>query len=202
MPDKDTKFSVLDHKGNSLDELGISEGISEVIVTTEKDGRPNAAPVGIIRRGESLRVRLFKDSHTYENVIAKKQLVANVVCDPWLVVEAALSDLSEDHFQDHEDLPVLKDACAWALFDCEIIGGNPLVVPLKLVRGEVLKREVHAINRGTNAVVEAAVHATRYLVFGRDEQLIEIKRLMRIVERCGGPRDLEAMKSLFLHLGI
>lgn len=185
-----------------LDELGIFEGISEVIVTTEKDGRFNAAPIGIIRRGESLRVRLFKYSHTYENVIATRRLVANVISDPLLIVEAALFDLSDDHFQERENLPVLKDAHAWALFDCEVIDGNPLVVPLKLVRGEVLKREVHAINRGTNAVVEAAVHATRYKVFGKDEQLIEIKRLMRIVEMCGGPRDLEAMKCLCLHLGI
>ncbi|WP_369425263.1 DUF447 domain-containing protein, partial [Methanothrix sp.] len=40
-----------------LDELGILPGINEVIVTTERDGVPNAAPIGIIR-GESITVRL------------------------------------------------------------------------------------------------------------------------------------------------
>ena len=43
----------------ALDELGILEGINEVIATTESEGRINAAPIGIIRSEDRLYVRLF-----------------------------------------------------------------------------------------------------------------------------------------------
>ena len=39
---------------DGLDELGIQDGINEVIATTEMSGRINAAPLGIIRDGDSL----------------------------------------------------------------------------------------------------------------------------------------------------
>ena len=34
---------------DALDELGILDGINEVIATTERSGRINAAPLGMIR---------------------------------------------------------------------------------------------------------------------------------------------------------
>ena len=185
-----------------LSELGIYDGISEVIVTTERNGIPNAAPIGIIKRGESISVRLFRGSHTYENVIATHQLVANVTHDPWIFVEAALTELPELCFQRREGLAVLKGAEAWAHFSCALAGDDPLVVHLKLVSGEVMRREVRAFNRGTNAILEAAVHATRYLALKDGDHLADVKRLMQIVKRCGGPGDLEAMRRLEKHLGI
>ncbi|MDD1749810.1 MAG: DUF447 family protein, partial [Methanothrix sp.] len=95
---------------DALDELGILDGINEVIATTERSGRINGAPIGIIRDGDSLYVRLFLGTHTYENVLTKGWFVANISHDAWLFAETALEDLPQEYFTRREDLPVLKDA--------------------------------------------------------------------------------------------
>jgi hypothetical protein len=143
-----------------LDELGIRDGINEVIATTERAGKINAAPIGIIRDEDSLYVRLFLGTHTYENVLTKGWFVANITHDAWLFAETALEDLPPEYFTRREDLPVLKDAEAWGLFKCE------------------------------------AVAATRYLALRADSYFMELINMQRIINRCGGPREREAMDRL------
>ncbi len=180
----------------TLEDLGILDGINEVIATTEKDGRINAAPLGIIRDGERLYIRLFLGSHTYENILASGWFVANVTHDAWLFAETALEDLTPNHFMRCEGLPVLKDAEAWGLFRCEPFALDIIIAEVKLVKGEVLKKDFRAFNRGANLVVEAAVAATRYLALRTDSYYEEMMRLQRIINRCGGPREREAMDML------
>ena len=44
-----------------IGELGIFDGINEIIATTENErGAPNAAPLGLIKNGDALSVRLVK----------------------------------------------------------------------------------------------------------------------------------------------
>jgi uncharacterized protein len=180
-----------------LDELGLLDGINEVIVTTNRDGTPNAAPIGLIRDGRSLKVRLFVGTHTYESIIKDKNFVANVVHDPMLFVEAALSELPEDSFQEREGLLTLKDAEAWALFKCsDAFPLDIVIAEVEFVKGEVLRRDYRAFNRGVNLVVEAAIAATRYLALNADSYFEEIIKLERIVKRCGGPKEREAMQRL------
>lgn len=179
-----------------LEGLGILDGINEVIATTEKNGVINAAPLGIIRDGESLYIKLFLGTHTYENVLAKGWFVANITHDSWIFAETALEDLTPDYFVCRDGLPILKDAEAWALFKCEPFPLDIIITKVELVKGEVLRRDFRAINRGANLVVEAAVAATRYLALRTDSYYEEIMKIKRIVERCGGPREKEAMERL------
>jgi len=183
--------------GNAgLDELGILDGINEIIATTETRGRVNAAPLGIIREGDSLYVRLFLGSHTYENVLTRGWFVANVSHDSWLFAETALEDLPQEHFTRREGLPILKDAEAWGLFKCEAFATDIIIANVELVRGEVLRKDFRAVNRGANLVVEAAVAATRYMALGTDSYFEDLMRMQRIINRCGGPREREAMDRL------
>ncbi len=180
----------------TLEDLGILDGINEVIATTEKDGRINAAPLGIIRDDGRLYIRLFLGSHTYENILASGWFVANVTHDAWLFAETALEDLTTNHFMRREGLPVLKDAEAWGLFRCEPFALDIIIAEVKLVKGEVLRKDFRAFNRGASLVVEAAVAATRYLALRTDSYYEEMMRLQRIINRCGGPREREAMDGL------
>ncbi|HOV81061.1 MAG TPA: DUF447 family protein [Methanothrix sp.] len=183
--------------GNAgLDELGILDGINEIIATTETRGRVNAAPLGIIREGDSLYVRLFLGSHTYENVLTRGWFVANVSHDSWLFAETALEDLPQEHFTRREGLPILKDAEAWGLFKCEAFATDIIIANVELVRGEVLRKDFRAVNRGANLVVEAAVAATRYMALRTDSYFEDLMRMQRIINRCGGPREREAMDRL------
>lgn len=180
-----------------IEELGIFDGINEIIATTEGEkGAPNAAPLGLIREGDRLSVRLFVGSHTRENILTRGKFVANVSHDPMLFVETALGDIPEDMFVLRDGEVTLRDAEAWALFKCEPTDLDISLPEAEFVKGEVLRREFRAMNRGVNLVVEAAVAATRYVALRSDLYLEEIFRIRRIVGRCGGPREIEAMDRL------
>jgi hypothetical protein len=179
-----------------LEELGILDGINEVIATTEKDGVINAAPLGIIKDGESLYIKLFLGTHTYDNVLANGWFVANITHDSWIFAETALEDLTQDYFVRRDGLPILKDAEAWAHFECKPFPLDIVIAKVEPVKGEVLRKDFRAFNRGANLVVEAAVSATRYLALRTDSYYEEIMKTKRIVERCGGPREREAMERL------
>lgn len=180
----------------SLNELGILEGINEIIATTEKDGVINAAPLGIIRDGDNLYIRLFGGTHTYDNVLANGWFVANITHDAWIFAETALEDLTPDHFTRRDGMPVLKDAEAWGLFKCEAFPLDIVIAKIELVKGEVLRRDFRAFNRGASLVIEAAVAATRYLALRTDSYYDELMKMQRIINRCGGPREREAMERL------
>lgn len=180
-----------------IEELGIFDGINEIIATTEGEkGAPNAAPLGLIKEGDRLSVRLFVGSHTRDNILAGGKFVANVSHNPMLFVETALGDIPEDMFVLRDGELTLRDAEAWALFRCEPKDLDISLPEAEFVRGEVLRREFRAVNRGINLVVEAAVAATRYVALRSDHYLEEIFRIRRIVGRCGGPKEIEAMDRL------
>lgn len=179
-----------------LGELGIFDGINEIIATTESDGVINAAPIGIIKDGDSLYIRLFTGTHTYDNILKNGWFVANVTHDAWLFAETALEDLTQNHFFRCDGLPVLKDAEAWGLFKCEPFPLDIVIAKVELVKGEVLRKDFRAFNRGTCLVIEAAVAATRYLALRTDSYYEELMKMRRIINRCGGPREREAMDRL------
>jgi len=180
----------------ALKDLGILDGINEVIATTEDKGRINAAPVGIIKDGGSLFVRLFSGTYTYDNFLANGWFVANITHDAWLFAETALEDLAPDCFMRRDSLPVLRSAEAWGLFKGEPFALDIIITKVELVKGEVLRKDFRACNRGANLVIEAAVAATRYLALRADSYYEELIRLQRIINRCGGPREREAMDRL------
>ncbi|HNX09071.1 MAG TPA: DUF447 family protein [Methanothrix sp.] len=180
----------------ALDDLGILDGINEVIATTEVKGRINAAPLGIIRDGDSLYVRLFLGTHTYENVLTRGWFVANITHDAWVFAETALEDLPAEYFDRKEELPILKDAEAWGLFKCEAFATDIIIAKVELIKGEVLRKDFRACNRGANLVIEAAVAATRYLALRADSYFDELMKMQRIINRCGGPRERDAMDRL------
>jgi hypothetical protein len=194
----------------NLQEAGIGEGISEVIVTTRSAaGMPNAAPVGIItgiddeQPGKSKHyVKLYKGSQTLENVLETSTVVANVTDDAVLFVKAALEHLSELYLSDLEGVPVLTKANAWIVFTSVLIEERKdyfyfQVLP-QLVK--INRKEVKAINRGLNAVIEAAILATRFELAKDEQERAEMRKRVaeyaEIVEKCGGRREKEALGIL------
>ena len=180
----------------ALDELGILEGINEVIATTETDGRINAAPMGIIRSEDRLYMRLFLGTHTYENILTRKWFVANVTHDAWIFAETALEDLPPEYFTHSDGLPILKDTEAWLLFECDPFASDIIIANIEPVKGELLRKDFRAINRGANLVIEAAVAATRYMSLRSDSYFEELIKTQRIINRWGNSREIEAMERL------
>ena len=200
-------------------EAGIGEGISEVIVTTQSvSGVPNAAPIGIItatnnnnskgkdkdENENNYFVKLYKTSKTLSNVQETNKLAANVTDDAVLFVKAAFEPLTESQFSLFNGFPVLKEANSWILFDCAFSEKSSesghFVFQLTPLAVKINRKEVKAINRGLNAVIEAAIIATRYAITEDGRDRAEREKLMalyaRIVEKCGGSREKEALEIL------
>lgn len=176
----------------------LTEGINEVIATTDR----NAAPMGIINRSGSLHMVLFRGSHTARNVARDRWVVANFIFDPVIYVRTAFDDLPQDAFvsEDIGGMAIcrLRDVEAWAVFaaDVERSSGEAFVVRLNPLKEEVLDLRLHPVNRGFASIVEATVHATRY-VRNRDPWLGRlIEHHSALVRKCGGAREWEALELL------
>lgn len=201
----------------------IGEGVNETIVTTvSKDGVPNAAPVGIICKDEKVLVKLYP-STTCRNVIDSGYLVANITHDPMLFVMAALGDIDDGYFERMEcgnapDTCTLgtctPDICAFAfmrligcsciLFKCERLtdGTEPEVFSLKPVSAIIEKQVPVPVNRGFNALIEACVAATRFVLFRDVESLDIIKTSKVLVNKCGSRQDKDAFEQLLQKTGV
>ncbi|RXE56242.1 hypothetical protein ABH15_08865 [Methanoculleus taiwanensis] len=176
----------------------LTEGINEVIATT----RGNAAPMGIICRGASPHMVLFRGSHTAENVVRDGWIVANFVYDPVLYVRTAFDDLPKEAFLEEEVcgrmMQRLADAEAWIAFDAAVerSSSEAHVVRLTPLREEVVSLRLHPVNRGFNSIVDATVHATRYVRTGDPWLGDLIGHHAGLVRKCGGARELEALDLL------
>jgi hypothetical protein len=176
----------------------LAEGINEVIATTDC----NAAPMGIINRSGSLHMVLFRGSHTARNIARDRWVVANFVFDPVLYVRTAFDDLPREAFvrEEVDGLVVsrLRDVEAWTAFaaDVERSSDEAIIVRLIPVKEEVLGLRLHPVNRGFYSIVDATVHATRY-VRNRDPWLGQlIEHHAGLARKCGGPREWEALELL------
>jgi uncharacterized protein len=181
----------------------LSEGINEVIATT----RFNAAPMGIICRDSQMKMALFTGSHTAQNIGRERWVVANIVHDPVLYVTTAFSDLSQDAFLpvtvNGREMHRLAQADAWQAFDVVIEhwGIESMTLRLSPLHDEILSPTPRPVNRGFNSIIDATVHATRYVISHDPELKKLIDYHAGIVRRCGGKRESEALELLMKNLG-
>ncbi len=168
-----------------------------IFTTVSSDGIPNAAPMGLHRKGSRLFARIY-NSKTLDNISSKNMAAANIVDDPLLFVRSSLSDLEPERFEFAEGFPVLEDALGWLFFYCRCKKGeNISVVELSPINGKIIKKKIQPINRGFNAVIEASIHATRYVILKERKYLDCIGYCNTIVRKCGGTREKEAMRLLY-----
>lgn len=187
-PDETTR------KESIMQDQILQEGINEVIGTTHM----NAAPMGVILRGRRYTLALFKGSHTAENIIRDGWFVANLIHDPVIYVESAFGDLPDDAFTTEtiNGTPMhrLAAAEAWVAFRAEVIGesGEAYSILLTPLQEEVIVRSIRPVNRGFNAIIEAAVHATRYIMNHDPKLEWLIRHHLALARKCGGEREKEA----------
>jgi len=186
----------------NLDDFGIHEGISEVILSTlSEDFVPNAAPIGLHRKDWRLFAMIY-NSTTLKNILVNPWAAANIVDDPVIFVKSALSDLGVENFENIDSFPVLKNSLGWVIFDCTPKKGeNISIVEMTPVKGKIHHRVIKPVNRGFNAVIEASIHATRFVGKKDQEYLRQIAYCNTIVNKCGGNQEKEAMKMLYELIG-
>ncbi len=139
---------------------------------------------------------------TLDNILSNHVAAANIVHDPVLFVKSALSELGPEEFEYAARFPILKDVQGWIRFDCICKRGKDIsVVEFSLCEATINKRIIKPVNRGFNAVIEAAIHATRYVILKEPKYLEHINYYNAIVKKCGGAREKEAMRLLYELIG-
>ena len=184
---------------DDISRFSVEKGhIYEVILSTfSEDGRPTAAPMGIIfADDESLIVRPFKTSLTFQNLKAKGCGVANITSDPALFYATAFKWMEKnretllDRFERARsvDAPRIKGAEGYVEFAVErAVDENEdrgrFRCPIRMA--EVGTGSVKPYCRSTFATIECVIHATRvheYLSRGSTDRA---NRLTKLIEYYG-----------------
>ena len=177
--------------------------ILETIVTTvAEDGAVNCAPMGVEWGEDSIVLKPFIETATYRNALATRTAVVNLVDDVRVFARAAIEN------PQYPTVPavvvrgvVLADCCSWRELKIRAIDSTP---PRSRLDAAVVhhgvRREFLGFNRARNAVLEAAIYATRLHLLPRAFVESELQRLQVIVDKTAGVQEFEAMALLTEHV--
>src|SRR3990170_685398 len=180
-----------------LADLGFQKGVivETVVSTYGEDGKPNAAPMGVVMEDpQRIVIRPHTSSLTYKNLQSKRCAVVNVTSDPELFYRTAFKEANPEGriplgwFQRAEtvDAPRMRMADATievelkdtSNFDKERINA---LCQVKLIRASKVLPQVYC--RALYAVIESVVHATRIKVLiGADPEQERVQSLLNMVD--------------------
>jgi len=178
-----------------LADLGFQKGvIMETVVSTYgEDGKPNAAPMGVVmENAHRIVIRPYTSSSTYKNLQSKKCAVVNVTSDPELFYRTAFKEANpegnvpQEWFEKAEivDAPRLRKADALieiSVADVTSLGAEKVKVScdVKLIKAaRILPR---AYCRALFATIEAIIHATRVKTFLASDQEKQALKLLATI---------------------
>lgn len=172
--------------------------IEAIVTTVDEAGEANFAPMGVtIEQGE-IFIRPYKDSVTYRNLIATGTAVVNLTDAIRLFAESAVSSPQFPTFAaEMVKGLVLIDACSY--YECSVVhaetASERATFRCKILKKGIL-REFIGFNRAKNAILEAAILATRVRLIGAAQIREECRRLAEIVQKTGGEQEVLAMQYL------
>ncbi len=170
--------------------------VETIFSTLDESGKPNFAPMGIVWGEEFVTVRPFRTSHTFRNLVSSGHGVANLSDDVLAYVQCALYDAVLPNFP-AKLVPgaVFSSTCSWREVALVTQAGTAERAELSCrVVFEGKQKDFLGFRRAANAVIEAAILATR-LAFHEHEAVIEsLNRYGHIVEKAGDENDREAFQ--------
>jgi hypothetical protein len=181
-------------------------GLYEVIASTSGlNGKPHAAPMGALFLSyDSFIVRSYGETVTLKNLRTSKRGALNVVDDVVVFFDCVFKP-SKLSFKWFEEIPVLRRACAWLVFELEEVvnKGQYYEIYCYIVSAKAFKTRPRPLCRAEASLLEALIHYTRlrhYAAISRETEAYELKRLidhhLSIVERTGWPRLKRIAKDL------
>ena len=190
--------------------IGMEKGkqYETIITTNDCENHQNAAPIGVLCAGPDIILnRIFKGSHTLENIISQKEFVVNITHDPELFLKSTIGNLPEDYFNEDNTLK-----CADAYFKCEVISlkeavkqsdpikkkGEAIVIKSKVVE-LVINKHTKAFNRSFGCVVETLANYSRFDLVDETQKEYYLNRFRecnRIVNKVGYKQDKLAMGEI------
>ena len=178
--------------------------ILEGLVTTlNDDGSPHLAPMGPIVDAAftTLTLRPFSTSTTGRNLLERRQGVFHLTDDVLLLTQAAIGVLSS--FPLHRDAAtvtgkILTGCCSAYEFTIHHVDTSTErhVLGATIVETHRM-RDFVGFNRAKHAVLEAAIHATRFFLLDRMTVVADYSRFQAIVDKTGDEPEREAMALLW-----
>lgn len=179
-----------------------------IITTINDDGSLNAAPIGILCRGkDKVMCRIFKGSHTLENIISQKEFIVNICENPELFTWSLLDNLEKDDFSEDQSIKNVD-----AYFKCKVTSIKEAVKqsdPVKkkseanVIKADVCKliirNPVKAYNRSFSYVVECLANFSRIDIVDDEKRkyyLDSFKEARRVVKKVGSKQDKEAIDMI------
>jgi hypothetical protein len=182
-----------------LTDLGFSEGIiSETIVSTYgRDGKPNAAPMGVFMEDEQhLAINLFNSSSTLRNLQANSCAVINLTSNIEVFYKTAFKEanlsakLPEEWFEQAKDVNAPRLCFADASIDVSVdelisVGTEKTRALLHIGKIHAKRKFPQAHCRALSATLEAIIHATRVkaLLNNKREQN-HVSKLLKTIDDC------------------
>jgi uncharacterized protein len=172
--------------------------IESIVTTVDAKGAINFAPMGVEWGEETIVLKPFLETTTFRNLSVTGVAVVNITDDAMLFAQGAISS------PQFPSTPatvvtgaVLDAACSWRELRVLTIDSTP---PRSRIEARVVhrgtKRDFIGFNRARNAVLEAAILATRTHMLPPEQIRDEYARLQIIVDKTAGPREREAMDFL------
>ncbi len=193
-----------------LNLIGMEKGRQyETVITTENcDNTYNAAPIGVICSApDKIVSRIFKGSHTLDNIIRQREFYVNITHDAEIFMTSTLGNLPQDSFGEDG---ILKSAEAY--FKCEVISlkeavkqSDPIkskdeaIVIISKVVELVIIKNTNAFNRGFGYVVETLANFTRFDMAGEEQkkEYVDLFReAYRVTRKVGTVNDKKAMDAI------
>lgn len=176
-----------------------------VVTTLSPEGELNIAPMGPIVSNDldmrSFTLRPFKTSTTYRNLEARGEGVFHVTDNALLLAQAAIGAplTPEPATRPAAEVKgaVLADACRYYEFravDFDDRGERATIRVETVAQGRI--RDFLGFNRARNAVLEAAILASRVGLIPPAEILGEYDKLSVLVDKTGGPTERTAIDLL------
>lgn len=190
--------------------IGMEKGkqYETIITTTDSENNRNAAPIGVLCSGKDrILNRIFKGSHTLDNIISQKEFVVNITHDPEIFAKSTIGNLPDEYFSEDNSLK-----CADAYFKCEVTSlkeavkqSDPIkkkdeaIVIKSNVTELVIKNPTNAFNRSLGCVIETLSNYSRFDLADENQKeyyLTRFRECNRIVKKIGYKEDKKAMNEI------
>jgi hypothetical protein len=176
--------------------------IETIFSTTDAEGNPNFAPMGLLLGKEYVTVRPYRNTQTCRNLLETGCGVANITDNVLAYVQTALYDavLPYNPARVVRGI-VFIQACSWREVELVDAGGTEDRAELRcrVVHTES-RRDFLGFCRAANAVIEAAILATRLDSY--DGKIVNEKMIGfdTIVDKTGSLLEKEAMKLVWEYI--
>lgn len=172
--------------------------VETIFSTVDENGKPNFAPMGLVWGEKFATVHPFRETQTCRNLLSTRYGVANLSDDVLAYVQSALYDSNLPYFPAKAGPGVVfRHACSWR--EMEVVSqsetGERAEFGCRIVY-EGRQRDFLGFRRASNAVIEAAIMATRQKFYAPNMLEENLMHYREIVEKTGDAMDTDAFQMV------